>query len=120
MESDKPRARGRPRSETKGARDAFDAIQRYREHEKLSVNELAIRCGLTPSSVARALGDRQDARWTPTFRTIYSVAENGDKNARISPVMKRLAAYAGPGEAEVKRLLDDVEALITTLAAGRN
>jgi transcriptional regulator with XRE-family HTH domain len=120
MERNKPRARGRPRSDTKGARDAFDVIQRYRDRQNLSLNELAIRSGLTPSSVARALNNREGARWTPTFKIIYSVAENNDTSVRISPVMKRLAAYEGPGEAEVKRLLDDVEALITTLSASRS
>lgn len=120
MEREKPRSRGRPRSDTKGARDAFDIVRRYLERQRLSLNELALRCGLTPSSVARALSNREDARWTPTFKIIYSVAENNDMSTRISPAIKRLAAYEGPGEAEVKRLLDDVEALITTLSASKS
>jgi transcriptional regulator with XRE-family HTH domain len=119
MEREKPRARGRPRSDTKGAQDAFDIIRRYLELENLSLNELALRCELTPSSVARALANREETRWTPTFKTIYSVAKNNDVRVRISPAMKRLAAYQGPGEVEVKRLLDDVEALITTLSASK-
>ena len=116
MGSDKPRNRGRPRSETTGAREAFDVIHGYVQGNKLSLNELAIRCSLTPSSVTRALSSKETARWTPTFKAIYSIAKNNDLGMRISPAMKRLAAYEGPGEAEVKRLLDDVEALITTLS----
>jgi transcriptional regulator with XRE-family HTH domain len=119
MRSENPKPRGRPRSDTAGAQEAFDAIERYRKAEKLSLNELSIRCGLTPSSVSRALANRQAARWTPTLKKIYSIAKNGDMEARISPVMKRLAAYEGPGEAAVKRLLADVETLITTLSASR-
>jgi transcriptional regulator with XRE-family HTH domain len=114
-----PKPRGRPRSDTAGAQDAFDAIERYRNANGLSFNKLAIRCGLTPSSVSRALADRQTARWTPTLEKIYSIAKNGAVDTRISPAMRRLAAYEGPGEAAVKRLLDDVETLITTLSTSR-
>jgi hypothetical protein len=117
MESDGTTKRGRPRSDSAGAPAAFDSIKGYIALNKLSFNELAIRCGLTPSSVTRALSSRDVARWTPTFRTLYSIAINNEIDARISPAMKRLAAYEGPGEGEVKRLLDDVEALITTLSA---
>jgi hypothetical protein len=116
MERNKPRIRGRPRSETAGASEAFDVIKQYMQLNNVSPNKLAIRCALTPSSVTRALSAKETARWTPTFRTIYRIAKNNDVEMRISPVMKRLAAYEGPGEAEVKRLLDDVEALITTLS----
>jgi transcriptional regulator with XRE-family HTH domain len=119
MESTNPRRRGRPRSDTAGAQEAFDLIEQYRRQEKLSCNELAIRCGLTPSSVSRALADRRTARWTPTLKQIYSIAKNTAIETRISPVMRRLAAYEGPGEAAVKRLLDDVETLITTLSTSR-
>ena len=118
MRSENPRPRGRPRSDSAGALEAFDEIERYRTAEGLSFNELAIRCGLTPSSVSRALADRQKARWTPTLKKLYSIAKNG-VDTRISPVMRRLAAYEGPGEAAVKRLLDDVEMLITTLSSSR-
>lgn len=119
MGSEKPRPRGRPRSDTVGAREAFDSIQRYRERENLSLNALALRCRMTPSTVSRALANRENARWTPALKRIYSIAENGDVNAKISPVMKRLATYEGPGEAAVKRLLNDVEELITTLSTSR-
>jgi transcriptional regulator with XRE-family HTH domain len=116
MERNKPRIRGRPRSEGAGASDAFDEITRYIQQNNISLNQLAIRCALTPSSVTRALSAKETARWTPTFRTIYSIAKKNEVGTRISPAMKRLAAYEGPGEAEVKRLLDDVEALIATLS----
>jgi transcriptional regulator with XRE-family HTH domain len=118
-ESNKPRPRGRPRSDTAGAREAFDSVQRYRERENLSVNALAVRCGMTPSTVSRALANRDSARFTPTLKTLYSIAENRGANAKISPAMKRLAAYKGPGEAAVKRLLNDVEDLITLLSTLR-
>jgi hypothetical protein len=39
--------------------------------------------------------------------------------AKITPAMARLASYEGPGEAVVKRLLDDVEELITSLSSSR-
>ena len=119
MKSGKPRKRGRPRSDTSGAQEAFDLIERYRTAEKISLNEFALRCSLTPSSVSRALSDRASARWTPTFKAIYSIAKNGSPDARISPAMKRLAAYEGPAEEAVKRLLDNVDALIATLSASR-
>jgi hypothetical protein len=116
MEIRKPGNRGRPRSDTAGASEAFDLIKRFMQRNKVSANKLAIRCALTPSSVTRALSSREAARWTPTFRHIYSVVKNSHGGMRISPAMKRLAAYKGPGEAEVKRLLDDVEALVATLS----
>ena len=116
MKSDPPRLRGRPRSRMAGAQEAFDTIEKYRRAENLSLNELAIRCRLTPSSVSRALADRQTARWTPTLTRIYCIAKNGEIETKISPVMRRLAAYEGPGEVAVKRLLDDVETLIATLS----
>jgi transcriptional regulator with XRE-family HTH domain len=119
MESDNTKPRGRPPSRTAGAQEAFDAIEEYRKGLNLSFNELAIRCGLTPSSVLRALADRRTARWTPTLTRIYSIAKNEAVETKISPVMRRLAAYEGPGEAAVKRLLDDVETLITTLTTLR-
>lgn len=119
MERHKQKSRGRPRANTIGARDAFDIIQNYRRQENISFNELAIRFGLTPSSVARALADREGARWTPTFKTLYRIAKNEEKGMSIFPAIKRLAAYEGPGEVEIKRLLGDVEALITTLTTAR-
>jgi transcriptional regulator with XRE-family HTH domain len=119
MERYETKSRGRPRSAADGATDAFDVIRHYIEQNNLSLNELALHCGLTPSSVTRALSSRDGARWTPTFKTIYSIALNRVLDLHISPVMKRLASYQGPGEIEVKRLLNDVEALITTLSASR-
>jgi transcriptional regulator with XRE-family HTH domain len=102
-------------SESRGAPEAFDVIQQYIEKNDLSMNGLAIKCGLTPSTVSRALSDRAKARWTPALRKIYSVAEN--KNSDVpGEAIGRLAAYKGPGEIEVKRLLTDVEQLIATLS----
>jgi transcriptional regulator with XRE-family HTH domain len=116
MESNRRRNRGRPRSETAGAREAFEVIKRYLERNKLTLNELAIHSSLTASSVTRALSNKDTARWTPTFKILYSIAKNHDIGIKLSPAMKRLAAYEGPGEIEVKRLLDNVEALITSLS----
>jgi hypothetical protein len=99
-----------------GASEAFDLIRKYMEQRKITANKLAISCALTPSSVTRALSSREAARWTPTFRVIYSNAINKDIEIRISPAMRRLAAYKGSGEAEVKRLLEDVDALVATLS----
>jgi transcriptional regulator with XRE-family HTH domain len=119
MRSEERKLRGRPRSATVGAREAFDAVQSYRERENLSFNALALRCGMTPSTVSRTLENRESARWTPALKGLYSIAENKNVNAKISPAMKRLAAYEGPGEAAVKRLLNDFEELITTLSTSR-
>lgn len=120
MEGRKVITRGRPRCATAGATDAFDLIKDYLDRNDLSLNQLAIHCGLTSSSVTRALSSRNAARWTPTFKAIYRIALNKESNLRISPAMKRLAAYQGPGELEVKRLLTDVDALLTTLSASKH
>src|SRR6185437_16237584 len=98
MESEKSHRRGRPRSHTEGAREAYDAIYRYMAEEKLSLNALALRCEMTPSTVARALADRESARWTPGFRRIYSIAENREPGTKMSPTIRRLASYEGPAE----------------------
>lgn len=119
MKRNSPKSRGRPRSDATDAADAFDVISRYAVQHNLSKNELALHCGLTPSSVSRALSSRAQARWTPTFKAIYRIALNKDVNPAITPAIKRLASYQGPGEIEVKRLLTDVDALLTTLAASR-
>lgn len=71
---------------------------------------------MTPSTVSRALSSRAQARWTPALRRLYSIAKNSDAAAKVTPAMVRLASYEGPGEAAVKRLLDDVEALIASLS----
>ena len=71
---------------------------------------------MTPSTVSRALKSRAQARWTPALRKLYSIAKNNDAAAKVTPAMVRLASYEGPGEAVVKRLLDDVEELIVSLS----
>ncbi len=119
IESEKSHRRGRPRSDSEGAREAYDVIHRYMTRESLSLNALALRCEMTPSTVARALADRESARWTPGFRRIYSIAENGDHDDKISPTMRRLASYEGPAEATVRRLLSDIEELVMTLSSSR-
>lgn len=111
--------RGRPPSASEGARDAFDAVESYRAANSLSLNALALRCGMTPSTVSRALNNRSDAKWTPALRKLYSIAKNDPLVAKVTPAMARLASYEGPGEAAVKRLLNDVEELITSLSTAR-
>jgi transcriptional regulator with XRE-family HTH domain len=111
--------RGRPRSASEGARDAFDVVESYRAANSLSFNALALRCGMTPSTVSRALSSRAGARWTPALRKLYSIAQNDPAAGKITPVMTRLASYEGPGEAAVKRLLNDVEELIESLSTAR-
>ena len=119
MAKSQKKRRGRPRSVSEGAGDAFDVVERYRTNHALSCNALALRCGMTPSTVSRALGSRSSARWTPTLRKLYSIAKNDAAEGKATPVVARLASYAGPGEAAVKRLLDDVEELITTLSTSQ-
>jgi len=111
--------RGRPKSASEGARDAFDVVESFREANSLSFNALAVRCGMTPSTVSRALNNRSDARWTPALRRLYSIAKNDPLTAKVTPAMTRLAAYQGPGETAVRRLLNDVEELIASLSRAR-
>jgi hypothetical protein len=75
---------------------------------------------MTPSTVSRALASRLNARWTPALRKLYSIAKKDDVTVKVTPAMARLASYDGPGEAAVKRLLNDVEELITTLSTSRD
>lgn len=117
--STRKKRRGRPRSASDGAAAAFDIVERYRSARGLSYNALAVRCSMTPSTVSRALGKRSSARWTPTLRKLYSIAKNSS-TVEPAAVAARLESYAGPGEAVVKRLLDDVEELITTLSTPSN
>lgn len=112
-------SRGRPVSVSEGAGDAFDLVERYRVENGLSFNALALRCGMTPSTVSRALSSRSEARWTPALHRLYSIAKNNDMTAKVAPAMVRLASYEGPGEAAVKRLLSDVEDLIASLSTSR-
>lgn len=94
-------------------------MESFRAANSLTINALAVRCGMTPSTVSRTLSDRSAARWTPALEKLYSIAKNNDVKAKVTPAMARLAAYEGPGEAAVKRLLGDVEELITTLSTSR-
>ncbi len=117
MKSRKPRrSKGRPLSASDGAADAFDAIEQFRAANSLTKNALALRYKMTPSTVSRALGSRSAARWTPTLKQLYRIAKNEAPVARVTPAMARLASYEGPGNMVVRRLLGDVEDLITSLS----
>jgi transcriptional regulator with XRE-family HTH domain len=113
------RRKGRPTSESQGAREAFDYVQQYRLERRLSANALAIRFGMTPSSVIRALSDRSAARWTPTLRKLYYNAKNDLQPQSIDPVLNELQSYRGPGDRVVKRMLADMRELIVTLTRSR-
>lgn len=111
--------RGRPVSSTDGAQEAFDYIEQYRNSRNLTVNALAVSFGMTPSTVMRALSNRSSARWTPTLKRLYSGAKKDRNMDSQALVVSRLAAYEGPGEPVVKRILADVEELIVALSHQR-
>ena len=90
------KGKGRPTSKSEGAREAFDLVQQYRSARKLPTNALAIRFGMTPSSVIRALSDRSAARWTPTLKKLYYNAVNDVQPQSIDPVLNDLQSYCGP------------------------
>jgi transcriptional regulator with XRE-family HTH domain len=106
--------RGRPKSSTKGAQEAFELVERFRKERGFSMNALAVNFGMTPSSVSRALAERAQARWTPTLRRLYYNAINNRSTG--GDTLSRLSTYRGPGEEAVQRLLADVEVLIETLS----
>jgi hypothetical protein len=108
--------RGRPSSTIEGAIDAFDAVERFRQQNGLTPNALAIRFGITPSSVGRCLSERSKARWTPTLKSLYRNALNEMEKTVPYPALQRLARYAGPAEPIVRRLLGDMEELVSTLS----
>jgi len=111
--------KGRPLSKSEGAREAFDYIQQYRLSRRLQNNALAIRFGMTPSSVNRAMSNRSGARWTPTLTKLYYNAVNDVKAQSADPVLSDLQSYRGPGNQVVKRILADVRELIVTLGQAR-
>jgi hypothetical protein len=113
------KSKGRPISKSGGAREAFDYVQQYRITRKLPTNALAIRFGMTPSSVIRALSDRSTARWTPTLTKLYYNAINDLQPQSVDPVLNELQSYCGPGGQVVKRILADMRELIVTLGQSR-
>lgn len=112
--------RGRPFSKVEGASDAFDEVERFRMANSMTMNALAIRFGITPSSVARCLSDRKEARWTPTLTQLYRNVLISKAESTVSPALQRLASYTGPAEPVLKRLLGDMEELIETLSRERS
>jgi hypothetical protein len=111
--------RGRPFSKAQGASDAFDEVERFRMANSMTMNALAIHFGITPSSVARCLSDRNEARWTPTLTQLYRNVLISKAESAVSPALQRLASYTGPAEPVLKRLLGNMEELIETLSRER-
>lgn len=108
--------RGRPTSRVDGAPEAFDYVERYKQQQGIKNNELAIRFGMTPSTVNRALQSRETASWTPGFQKLYC---NVKSAVQGKAAIQRLAEYAGPADSIVRRLIEDVDALVTTLSANK-
>ena len=111
-----PGKRGRPVSLTEGAAEAHDEIVAFMEARGFKPASFARAFAMTPSTVGRALPGRERASWTPAFRKIYCIAKN-KAGVTSTASLERLAAYSGPGEAAVKRILADVDELVRTLSA---
>ena len=112
--------RGRPFSKAQGAPEAFDEVERFRAANNMTMNALAIHFGITPSSVARCLSHRDEARWTPTLTQLYRNVLMAKVEPTMSPALQRLASYTGPAEPVLKRLLGNMEELIETLSQGKD
>ena len=118
------RARGRPKSEAKGAAHAVRDVAAYLEAHRLSASTLALRLGMHPSSVTRALGQQQP-RWTPSLRKICNAINQKTATRATEPLagkaarrLERLLSSSEPAAEAVLAILDDVQQLVD-LIGGR-
>lgn len=111
--------RGRPRSASNGAWKAICSIREYLAGASLTPNAWAVRIGQTPSSVHRALTQtKEHARWTPTLKAIYRIAENPVKAQAQHSTVTTLTSVPPPQGEVVQRILRDLEELVTLTGAG--
>lgn len=120
-----PRPRGRPRGETKGAKEAIAAIQEHVKAEGVSLAELAISLRMNPSSVSRAVNQVGTPRWTPSLRRIYRDALNGKASAieghqdAIASMLSKLLQTPAPAAHAVRAIIGDVQQLVDALSPPR-
>ncbi len=115
--------RGRPPSETEGAQEAIAAVEAYLEKEGISLNQLALSLGMSPSSASRAMRPKGSPRWTPSLTRIYRVAESPDPTDRRAqselPAVRSLhtlLATPTPAGDAVRAIIEDVQRLVDALA----
>lgn len=106
--------RGRPRSASNGAWKAICSIRDYLAWASLTPNAWAVRIGQTPSSVHRALTQtKEGARWTPTLKALYRIAENPEEARAQHSTVTKLTSVPPPQGEVVQRILRDLEELVT-------
>ena len=106
--------RGRPPGVSNGAWKAICSIREYLASASLTPNAWALRIGQTPSSVHRALTQpKEDARWTPTLKALYRIAENPEAAFTQHSTLTKLTNVPSPQGEIVQRILHDLEELVT-------
>jgi transcriptional regulator with XRE-family HTH domain len=118
------KVRGRPKGDTRGAREAIAEIRQYLKAQGMSLAELAIALGINPSSVSRAVNQKGIPRWTPSLTRIYRDALNPKRAQQKAPedaiasTLRKLLTGPPPAAHAVRAIINDVQKLVEALSPG--